>query len=190
MPSINKTMTMLLFLNFLLTACGAAQPPAEQETEIKPDPTVPTATRVPATATGIPATATEEPPTPLPPIAAEDLHGRWGHLLFTLELNPDGSYVLGYPYHADDGEEQPRELGTYEVSNNLITFNPNTFEQAEDPIIDGCTEEDPYIYQATFTDNDARFLKLIVEGNDYCDYRAYQWAAEPVFQLMESYSTQ
>lgn len=150
-----------------------------------PEPATPT---VEPTPTPVPPTSTPAPPTPTPQpeISTEDLWGSWGHILFALDLYPDGTYLLTWPYHVDLGYEQPLEFGTYELVDGVLTFQPERYESTEDPVM--CVDDDPYRYQASFLEGDSRFLKLVVEGKDDCEYRARQWYAEPVWQLMEKYS--
>jgi hypothetical protein len=147
-----------------------------------PTPTVePTPTSVPPTATAAPPT-----PTPQPEMLAEDLWGSWGQLLFTLDLYTDGTYLLTWPLNADMGDEQsPLEFGSYELVDGVLTFRPERYESTQDEII--CTGN-AYSYRASFSEGDSRFLKLVVEGVDDCVWRARQWYAEPVWQLMEKYS--
>lgn len=119
----------------------------------------------------------------------EDLWGSWGHILFTLDLYTDGTYLLTWPGHIDEGYEQPLEFGTYELVDGVLTFRPERYESTEDPIIAGCDDGDSYSYRASFSEGDSRFLKLVVMGNDECGYRADQWYQEPVWQLMEKYTS-
>jgi hypothetical protein len=209
----NSLALLLLFLAILLAACGSDANSAEAEpgtatenTQVVPPtntPLQPTDTPIPPTATAEPATATPEPPTstpepptptpepptptPLPELSAEDLYGRWGHILFTLALNSDGTYIMLWPSEPED--EQPQEIGTYDLAEGVITFRPDTYELTGAATIDGCDNGKTYAYAASFSNGDSRFLKLI-DGSDTCEYRARQWSQEPVWQLLEKYSAE
>ena len=207
------TFVQIVLMALLLVACGSEAEPIVSEPEVvtvnvqQPEPTEtpvpPTSTPEPPTSTPepptptveptptpVPPTATPEPPTPTPQpdLAEEDLFGYWGHLLFTLELNPDGTYVTVWP--AEPGDEQPKEFGAYVLENGTLAFQPESYELTGAPTIDGCDKGIAYTYKASFSDGDPRFLKLVVSGNDSCDYRAYQWSQEPVWQLLEKYSAE
>lgn len=157
-----------------------AVPPTATDLRATPTPTPPTPTAVPPTATTAPPTAT-----PAAEVALTDLYGTWGHPLWEMALHADGTYVMRWPYHADEGYDQPVEFGRYELAEGVLTFQPERYEAAEDPTIEGCADGDSYAYTASFADGDTRFLRLAVHGNDPCGYRAFQLAQEPVWQLME-----
>jgi hypothetical protein len=207
------TFVQIILAAFLLAACGPEAEPIASEPEVvtvdgqQPEPTEtpvpptntpepPTSTPEPLTptveptATPVPPTATAEPPTPTPgsDLAEEDLFGYWAQLLFTLELNPDGTYVIVWP--AEPGDEQPKEFGTYVLANGSLTFRPESYELTGATSIDGCDDGTVYTYTASFSDRDPRFLKLVVSGSDNCGYRAHQWSQEPVWQLLEKYSAE
>lgn len=206
--SMNHMLTFLWvgLLVFLMAACSSESEPVTPEPEaVSADveqesatetPVPPTNTPEPPTltmdptATAEPPTPTPEPPTPtpMPEITVEELYGSWGHILFTLDLYPDGTYLLKWPHHVDEGYEQPLEYGRYEFVDGVLTFQPERYEATEDPVIEGCDRGDPYSYRASFSEGDSRFLKLVVVGNDECGYRAIQWYQEPVWQLMEKFT--
>jgi hypothetical protein len=207
------TFVQIVLVALLLAACGSEAEPTVSEPEIAtvtetpvpptttPEPPTntpepPTSTPEPPTSTleptptPVPPTSTPEPPTPTPQpeLAEEDLFGYWGHILFTLELNPDDTYVIVWP--AESGVEQPKEFGTYVLQNGSLAFRPESYELTGAPTIDGCDKGMAYTYKASFSDGDPRFLKLVVSGNDNCGYRAQQWSQEPVWQLLEKYSAE
>ena len=174
----------VFMMAILLVACGS-QPESRAE---KPAPAKVDPTETPFSPTNTPAPATERPTnTPLPEMVLEELHGEWGHILFSLELHSDGTYLLVWP--AEPGFENPEEFGTYQVEYNVIAFQPERYEATESPTIDGCHEGEAYAYTASFSDGDTRFLKLVENGTDPCGWRAGHWNAEPVWQLMEKYSS-
>jgi hypothetical protein len=201
----------LVLLVFFLIGCGSEAEPIMTESAVEADnveqelptetPILPTHTPEPPTntpepprptvepsSTDVPTTSTSLPPTPTPQpeMSTEDLWGSWGQILFTLDLYTDGTYLLTWPYEVDLGYEQPLEFGSYELVDGVLTFQPKRYESTEGPIM--CVDDNPYSYQASFSEGDSRFLKLVVEGQDDCQYRARQWYAEPVWQLMEKYS--
>jgi len=183
-------MTIVSLIGVLLAACGS-QPEtvAEQQAPVTEavERAEPIETPLPPTDTSIPPT--ERPTkTPLPEIMLGDLYGKWGVVLFQMELHPDGTYFLLWP--ADPGIENPKEFGTYQLDYNVITFQPDRYESTESPTIDGCHEGETYTYTASFSGGDTRFLKLIEKDTDPCGWRARQWNAEPVWQLMEKYPTE
>jgi hypothetical protein len=120
----------------------------------------------------------------MPEIAVEDLYGRWANTLFTLTLNPDGTYVILYP--AEAGQEQPQEFGTYSLKDGNITFQPGEFVLTDAATLgDGCNQ--PFAYAASFSEGDPRFLKLVLDFDSCDSWRARHWAADPVWQLMEKF---
>lgn len=200
---------LLLILALSLAACSSQGETAAGEAAVANDPptgiaiaptntpvpetntpSAPTATTEPPTPTPRPPTPTPQPPTPtpLPEMAAEDLYGRWGQALFTLTLNPDGTYLLEWP--AEVGDETPLERGGYVLQKGVLSFMPESYEATGTPTIDGCDDGKRYAYTASFSDGDPRFLKLVVSGSDGCGYRAHQWSQEPVWQLLESFSAE
>jgi hypothetical protein len=184
------TITIVFLVMLLLTACGS-QPGSVNEEQA---PVTEAASQAEPTNTSIPPTDTSIPPTerptktPLPEMALDDLYGKWGHTMFSVELFSDGTYFLLWP--AESGIENPKEFGTYQLDYNVVTFQPERYESTESPTIDGCHEGEAYTYTASFSDGDTRFLKLVEEGTDPCGWRSRHWNADPVWQLMEKYSAE
>ena len=180
----------LCLLVLLLAACGTTPetiteetvPVTEAEVDVEP-------TNTPIPPADPPISPTERPTkTPLPDVAVEDIYGQWGHILFSLELYPDGTYLLLWPSEPDF--ENPREYGTYQLDGSVITFQPERYEATASPTIGECIEGKAYTYAASFSDGDTRFIKLVEQGTDPCGWRAGHWNSEPIWQLMEKYSAE
>jgi hypothetical protein len=114
----------------------------------------------------------------------DDIAGKWSLTLFTLSINPDGTYEVVWPA---EGEEGPHELGGYEFDGQVITFTPESYEPEPNSLIEGC-EGLVYSYRVSFPD-DPRFMRFS-DGDDPCGYRDFiGWASTTEsWQQLEKYT--